>query len=247
MNVVGKVSTFFRTLFCCCLGFCIILVTIVPAMIILLIFPARYNRENPVLFWFLHLFYCAFVGGLFVPTTIIGKGNIPQESAIIVANHQSSLDIPVVGSLLSAHPHVWYALTYYINTPVLGFFIRRLGIMIDHNGRSNAASSLRQGIKFAQEFKSHIIIFPEGGRYNDGTIHEFLHGFAMLARISKRPVVPVFMPYNGKIYPTYSLLVYWHPLKVVIGQPFVYGEHDTDEIFVQRVYTWFVEQNSALH
>lgn len=241
MNVVGRLMLLLRTLLCYFLGGCIMLVSILPVLILLLILPARVCRENRLIFWFLNFFYRATVGALLVPTTIVGGENLSQKPAIIIANHQSSLDIPVVGSVLNRHPHVWFALSYYSNLPVLGFFVRRLGIAVDHEN-GGAARSLREGVRFAQESNSHIIIFPEGGRFNDGTVHEFLQGFAFLARMSRRPVIPIFMPHNGKIYPPYSFFIYWHPLKVVIGPQFMYDEHDTDETFIQRVHAWFDQQ-----
>lgn len=231
-----------RTLICYLLAGVVILFTVLPMLILLIVVPQRMLQENRLLFWLLDLFYRAIVGALLLPTKITGISNMPKKPAIIIANHQSALDIPVVGCVLQQHPHVWYALSYYVNTPVLGFFIRRLGIPVDRNNGTTAARSLRQGVKFAKEHESHIIIFPEGGRFNDGTVHEFLQGFVLLARTSGRPVVPIFMPHNGKIYPPYSFWIYWHPLKVVIGPEFVYAEHDTDETFVRRVHAWFDQQ-----
>lgn len=245
MTILAAALLLFRTILCYLLGGIIILCTVVPALLLMLMLPQSMCRENRLLFWLLDLFYRATVGALLVPTTIKGKEHLPLQPAIIIANHQSALDIPIVGSLLQAHPHVWYALTYHINTPILGFFIRRLGISVDRSSGNTAARSLRQGIKFAGESKSHIIIFPEGGRFNDGTVHEFLHGFALLARRTGRPVVPIFMPYNGKIYPFQSFWIYWHPLEVVIGPQIVYADHETDEEFVKRAHAWFDALNKT--
>jgi len=105
-----------------------------------------------------------------------------------------------------------------------------------------AAKSLRQGVKFAQTHTSNILIFPEGGRFIDGAIHPFLQGFAFLARTTGRPVVPVYMAYNGLVYPPHTFFIYWHPLEVVIGPQFVYHEEENDEEFVARVYAWFVHE-----
>jgi 1-acyl-sn-glycerol-3-phosphate acyltransferase len=240
MSAVGNsFLLLIRTLFCYFLAGCVCLVVILPLLCVLLILPASYCHDNRFISWMMNLFYHGIVGALLVPFSVKGKEHMPQEPAIIVANHQSALDIPILGSVLGSKPHVWYAMSYYVQFPVLGFFIRRLGIPVDRNNGSTAARSLRQGVKFAQTHTSNILIFPEGGRYNDGTIHEFLQGFAFLARSTGRPVVPVFMPHNGKVYPPRSFWIYWHPLAVVIGPQFVYHEQDTDEVFIQRVRSWF--------
>lgn len=246
MNTAGNwMVLLVRTLFSYFLAACICIVLIVPLLCILLVLPASYCHDNRLVSWMMNLFYNAIVGALLVPVSIKGKEHMPHEPAIIIANHQSALDIPMLGSLLRGKPHVWYAMSYYVQFPVLGFFIRRLGIPVDRDNGSTAARSLRQGVKFAQTHTSHILIFPEGGRFNDGTVHDFLHGFAFLARSTKRPVVPVFMINNGKVYPPHSFWIYWYPLAVVIGPQFVYYEHDTDESFTQRVHEWFELQARA--
>ena len=43
----------------------------------------------------------------FLPIHVEGKENLIEQPAIIIANHQSSLDIPVIGALFDHHPHVW--------------------------------------------------------------------------------------------------------------------------------------------
>ena len=244
MNFFGYIFLALRTFFCYLLVGAVLLVILPPLIITLLILPAHWCYNNRFIFWLLDIFYKGIVGALLVPKTVTGKENIPTESSIIIANHQSAADIPIVGSVLNCHPHIWYAMAYYATLPVLGFFIRRLGIPVSRENGGSAARSLIQGIKFAQNQKSHIIIFPEGGRFVDGQVHEFMHGFVLMARSTGRPVVPIFMPYNGKIYPPFAFWVRWHPLVVIIGPQFIYHENDTDETFVNRVYTWFVQKNS---
>lgn len=246
MSVVGKIVLVAYTLLCYFLAGCVALVTVIPLIVLLFILPIEMCHNNRLIFFLLDLLYRGVTGALLVPITITGEEHIPDNSALIVANHQSALDVLMLGSVLNKKPHVWYALSYYASKPVIGFFIQRLGITVDRNNGSAAAKSLRQGVKHAQTHTSNILIFPEGGRYIDGEIHPFLHGFAFLARTTQRPVVPVFMPYNGYVYPPHSFFIYWHPLEVVIGPKFVYHEKDTDEEFVARVHAWFVHQAATV-
>lgn len=246
MKLLSALFLLIRTLLCYLFGGVIILFVIMPLMVILLILPASQCSNNRFIFWLLNLFYKSTLYALLVPIKITGKENIPDEPAIIIANHQSAIDIPAVGSVLKKHPHIWYAMAYYAHMFFVGFFVRRLGIQVSHENHGSAARSLIQAIRAAETESNHIIIFPEGGRYNDGTIHEFFNGYVLMARTTKRPVAPIFMPYNGKIYPPRGFWVRWHPLVIIIGPAFRYEEHDTDETFANRVYTWFVQQNSAL-
>lgn len=179
----------------------------------------------------------------FLPVKVIGKENIPAGPVVFVANHQSALDIPVMGSLCNGVPHVWLVMAYYINTPVLGFFIKRMFVSVDQENPTKAARSLIQVLRFVKEKNRHFIIFPEGGRYIDGKIHDFFQGFAIIAKKTERPVVPVYMPNNGKIYPPGSFLIHNYTLKIVIGRPFEYEQDDTDETFTEKVRSWFLQQN----
>ena len=88
-----------------------------------------------------------------------------------------------------------------------------------------------------------MIIFPEGGRYSDGKVHDFLWGFAIIARKTGRPVVPVLIVDTYKVYPMGSFFVNYSPIKVIIGKPFVMLEQESDEAFIKRVHAWFLQQS----
>ena len=217
-----------------------------PLLLCMLI-PIKY-RYNRVLFFLLYCFYRVCSYALFLPITIKGKRNlISNQPAIIAANHQSSLDIPLLGLLVGAHPHIWLVLNDYIKTPLLGLIIKKFFIAVDQENKRSAALSFRSLLDRASTTKGHILIFPEGGRYVDGKIHPFFLGFALLAEKTGRPVIPVFMPHNGDaLYPKDILLSY-APLKIIIGKPFVYEIDDTKESFTERVHAWFVEENNKIH
>lgn len=214
----------------------------IPCAIIIAL-PAKYRYDNRVFFWIAHIFYKACLHLLFVPLDIKGKQHIPQESAIFVANHQSSLDIPVVGSLCDGHPHAWLVLQYYARSPLIGVFVRRMNVTVDRDNAIKAARALARILMFAKAHKSHLLIFPEGRRFTDGLIHDFFQGFALLAQKTGRPVVPIYIKNNYKIFPPYSFLVHYYPLIVRIGKPFVYSSDDTPITFTQRVQDWFIQEN----
>jgi 1-acyl-sn-glycerol-3-phosphate acyltransferase len=172
-----------------------------------------------------------------------GEENLPRDAAIFVGNHQSALDIPVMGSLCNGFPHVWLVLAYYVDTPVLGFFIRRMFIPVDRAHAGKAARSLLQVYRFIKDHQRHLIIFPEGARFIDGEIHPFYEGFAVLAKKTGRPVIPVLMPNNRVIYPPASFYIYPGAIKIIIGEPFYYKPDETDEQFTARVRDWFVRTN----
>ena len=217
-----------------------------PLLLCMLI-PVKY-RYHKFLYVLLYGLYRVVCYSLFLPITIKGKRNlVSNQPLIIVANHQSALDIPLLGMLVGAHPHIWLVLYDYINTPLLGLIIKKFFIAVDQENKRSAALSFRALLDRASSTKGHILIFPEGGRYVDGKVHPFFLGFALLAEKMGRPVVPVFMPHNGDaLYPKDILLSY-APLKIIIGKPFMYEVDDTKESFAERVHEWFVEENNKIN
>lgn len=235
------IHTFFSYLTAGC-----VMVTLVPPLIILLLFlPASYREENRLIYGLLDLLYRGLLGALFVPVRLEGGERIPTEPSIIVANHQSSIDIPMIGALMNMRPHVWYALAYYARMPVLGFFVRRIGFPLNRDASETAAHDFLRGLRSMRQGNRHVILFPEGARYADGDVHEFLEGFGLIARHTGRPVIPVYMPDNYLVYPPHSFWVNFNPLKAVVGPVFVREGDESDELFVARVRDWFLQEARA--
>lgn len=213
----------------------------VPVLIYTLL-PARWRYNSKLFYGITHLFYLAVLKCSFLPIEYVGLENVPQEPVIFTANHQSSFDIPLVGKLAGGTSHVWLALAYLMKAPMLRFILPHVAVLVDTSTPWKAVRSLLQVIDLVKKHKLHIMIFPEGGRYTDDRIHDFFGGFAILAKRTARPVVPVYIHGINKVYPPNAFLVRQHPVKVIVGKPFIYKEKESDELFKQRVYQWFVEQ-----
>lgn len=245
-NNHSTVGVIIRTAVFYFLGLLVALFCFVPVFILALVLPDSRRYKSRILFRFLDWTYRGVVRALFVPVTVTGREHLPDKPAIFVANHQSSIDIPLLGSLLSAHPHLWYVMAYYAKTPILGTFVRRMGVFLDREKATQAAQGLIRGMKLVEENGCHLMIFPEGGRRVDGPVNAFFSGFAIIAKKTQRPVIPVYMPYNGRVYPPTGYCVYSHPISVIIGPAFLYLPDETDEQFSGRVRAWFLEQAAGL-
>jgi 1-acyl-sn-glycerol-3-phosphate acyltransferase len=240
---VNKFSIFMRSLFAYSVVGCALFISFFPCFIIACL-PIRWRYDNPVYFLFINFFYRISIWSLFLPIIIEGKRFITSQPAIYVANHQSSLDIPLLGSLVNGHPHVWYFWVKFAKIPFFGFILRRMNIIVDPRGLRRLVRSIDKGLEIIKETKSNIMIFPEGGRFLDGKVHKFFHGFGILAQKTKRPVVPVVIYNVNKVYPPGAFLMEPHPIHMVIGKPFYIRPEETEADFVQRVHTWFVEKTA---
>ncbi len=245
-----KIGTIARTFFSRFLLVLVVIVYFIPISIFLCL-PKRIRFSNKFIFWFIHWFYAALLKCSLLPVKYIGIDNIPDESVIFVANHQSSFDIPLIGMLAGSTPHIWLAMKRLLDSPMLRFIyeitraiVPRFSVLVDMSTPAKGMRSLREILQLMDEvkIKRHTMIFPEGGRYADGVVHEFFGGFVILAKKTGRPVVPVCILGVDRVYPPDSFLVHWYPITVVVGKPFVYQQGDTDEAFKKRVYQWFVDQ-----
>lgn len=239
-----KIRALPRTLFAYCMGLPIILFLFIPALILAAI-PVRY-RPQTLFFGFLYCIYASIVKCVLLPVTVRGREHIPVEPAVFVANHESSLDIPLLGMLMQGHPHMWYVFAIFTRKPIFGFLVRRIGMPVDQENAAADARALASGIRRVNNVNMHTLIFPEGSRFNDGTIHKFYSGFSLIAKKTGRPVIPVLMHNAGKAYPPHSFFIYYAPVTLTIGPAFYYRDGESLQEFTRRVHTWFDETNARM-
>lgn len=125
---------------------------------------------------------------------------LPEGSVVFVANHQSYLDIPVLGALLGRR-FLWLAKRELFSIPVLGQAMRAVGqIPVDRGDREAARASIAAA---ADELRKgfSVMLFPEGTRSADGRLRPFKLGFAHLAAAGGRPVVPLVLRGTAALWP----------------------------------------------
>ncbi len=231
--------TIIRTLF---FYFCFIIavvVALIPCFFLSLL-PASKRYDNKVYFFFMHLFYRLCLFGTWLPITVIGKENMPVDGSIIIANHQSALDVVLIGALLGYKPHLWMFKKELLKIPLYGIMAGRMNVAVDRDSPRKALVSLLDGVRLIKGTSRSLIIFPEGGRYADGRVHEFLWGFAIIARKTGFPVTPVLIQDAYKVYPAGSFFMNYHPITVVVGKPYTLEPDESDEQFIGRISTWFI-------
>ena len=120
---------------------------------------------------------------------IINKGNIPQHSAcIVVANHINLLDSPIIGVSLGRKVY-FMAKEELFRSRTIGWLAEQFGAFSVAKGKIN-----RRAGRMALELLANgqaLIIYPEGGRSDDGKLGHAYSGAALLAVKSGVPIVPV--------------------------------------------------------
>lgn len=143
-----------------------------------------------------------------------------QEPLIVMANHQSYFDIPVLYSALP-EPFGMLAKQELFRVPVFSAAMRGLRcVPIDRGNRRQSFVSLRQAADQVRSGNS-IVVFPEGTRSPDGSIHELKKGPFYLAEMAGVPIVPVGIRGTRSALAKDHLLVRSAMVEVNIGSPLV--------------------------
>lgn len=121
-----------------------------------------------------------------------GLEDLPRSGPLIlVANHISNLDPPLVGGYLAGalkrRPR-FLAKSALFKGP-MGWFLRQQGVISVKAGGSDVDAY--RAAKAALDDGSVIVIFPEGTRSRDGVLQEPLPGVGLLATRLGVPILPV--------------------------------------------------------
>ncbi len=141
----------------------------------------------------------------------------PYGNYILVSNHASGFDIPV---LMSTFPHVRIMFKKELSyIPFWGQALRwGHHIMVDRGKGSEAMKSLDRA---ANDVRSggQVLLFAEGTRTRDGKMQPFKRGAFALAAKSGVPIVPVTVNGSYKILPKGSFDIRPAQITVVIESP----------------------------
>lgn len=145
-----------------------------------------------------------------------GAEHLPAGPFILMANHQSVLDVFTYASYFN-RPIFYVLKKEFGNIPFLGWFLRQTDqIFLDRGDREKAIRSLQRGVEKLRDGKM-TVIFPEGTRTAPGTLGPFKKGPFHLALQARVPVVPVTTLNSGLLLPTGSLRFRRGTIKLVVS------------------------------
>ncbi len=131
--------------------------------------------------------------------------NLHQETlakpAIIIANHQSFLDILLI---LAAHPRILLFTNNWVwNSPFLGPIARMAGFYSVAQGVENSFDMVQRSVNLGYS----IAIYPEGTRSEDLQINRFHKGAFLLAEKLQLDLLPVVIHGTGHCMPKHDYLL----------------------------------------
>jgi len=119
-----------------------------------------------------------------------------DAGALVVANHQSALDIGVMLALFQA---VLVSRHDVADWPLLGRLAKRGDtIFVDRQDRRSGATALREIRRRIKEGRT-VVAFPEGGTFPGDSVHEFHPGAFAAVRSLDIPIIPIGLAYSPAV------------------------------------------------
>lgn len=187
------------------------------------------NFLRPILYVALRMYFryvhCVIISGY--------KPSYARQPFIIVANHSSHLDTPLLFSCfpfskvnkLRAVAALDYFFTHTV-TRVSGHLLCNI-IPISRKSADFIAFSLCNKIL---QSGSSIIVYPEGTRTRDGKMGDFKAGIGILVKKTKVPVLPVYIQGTYECFDYKRLLPRGGMIRVWFGEPIVFDEQQLREM-----------------
>lgn len=177
-----------------------------------------FDRDGSIQHGFARLWSRMILGTIGAQVTVEGLDQIDTGKPHIYAvNHLSALDIPVLYKHLPFQFRI-LAKKELFRYPFMGWHLRRSGqIAVD---QENVRSSVRSIGRAVEALKSGmpIVIFPEGGRSDDGQLQAFMSGAFYLAIKAQVDVVPMALIGTFEMLPMGSFHIRPCPIRLAVGK-----------------------------
>jgi 1-acyl-sn-glycerol-3-phosphate acyltransferase len=186
---------------------------------LLSLISSLFDRSGRIQHAFARLWSRMILGTIGAPVAVEGLEKIDTSHAhVYVVNHLSALDIPVLYLYLPFQFRI-LAKRELFRYPFMGWHLRRSGqIPVNLENPKKSIRSLHRAVDAIKNNMS-LVIFPEGGRSEDGQLQPFMGGAFFAAIKAQVDVVPMAM------IGTYEMLKMntWHikprPVRLLVGEP----------------------------
>jgi 1-acyl-sn-glycerol-3-phosphate acyltransferase len=144
----------------------------------------------------------------------------PKLSYVLVANHSSYVDTPVVLSSIPLQFR-FFAKNGLFSIPFLGWHLRRAGhLPVVRDDPRASIRAMAEGAKLIRDHGVSLLLFPEGGR-SENYLQPFREGAAYIAIKAQLPVVPIGLINTRSVLPMHSGLVRSGTIELHVGDPII--------------------------
>ncbi|NRA39437.1 MAG: 1-acyl-sn-glycerol-3-phosphate acyltransferase [Planctomycetes bacterium] len=143
-----------------------------------------------------------------------------SQAQVLIANHRSLLDPPLIGSLMRANLRYTGRRGLW-QLPILAQVVYFVGALPVDRGKSSIQTlkglitNLKQG--------HSVLLFPEGTRTRNGRMNTMSNGYAMVARRGNAPVTPIYVTNTELVWPIGAAFprANFRRMNVFFGKPIV--------------------------
>ncbi len=174
------------------------------------------ERKNNRVYWLVRAAF-AFIYRILAHIDVVGRDNLDVDGpCLIILNHLSIFDPPVVGILLPRRG--WgLAAEKYRRHPLFAPFLHLVGAIFVRRGKVDR-QALRAALKVLRG-GGVLALAPEGTRSETGQLQQAKEGVAYLASRTGATIVPVAITGTEKMLRSLMRLRRGR-VRVVIGEPF---------------------------
>lgn len=137
----------------------------------------------------------------------------PNASWVVVSNHASIYDIPILFTALPLQLRI-PAKASLGNFPFIGWHLRLAGHLLIE--RTNPGPGIIKRMKKMVQQNASLIIFPEGSRSPDGLVTKFKGGSFLLAIDNQLPIVPITIVNSPNVMRKGELMVQPATVQVIL-------------------------------
>ena len=160
---------------------------------------------------------------------IYGRENVPDEGKVLlVANHRSYLDPPLVAYAVRKRPVFFMAKSELFEMPVLSSLIKHWGNAFPVKRGKLDLKALKTALEILNNGEL-VCIFPEGQRAPAKKFIRAKWGAGMVALKAKAPIVPCLIEGSEKVIGKEKIISGWPKVTIRFGKPFYIDLEDSKE------------------
>lgn len=175
-----------------------------------------FHREYNFMYWLSRsVIKLLFI--LFSRPTIVGLENVPKTGGILlVSNHESHLDPPLIGTTTPRKVH--FLAKAELFGGLLGWFMKNIGQIKVERGKGGGAVDI--AVDLLKNGKC-LAIFPEGTRSRTGEMQKPHTGVVVIASKAECPILPIHIDGTFEIMrPKTKFPKLFRKIRIVYGKPF---------------------------
>jgi 1-acyl-sn-glycerol-3-phosphate acyltransferase len=221
----------------------VIIDTIIASSLAILV--SVFNRYSPITYQYITRWWSKIIVlSANIKVEISGKENIKSNTSyLVICNHQSHLDIPVLVYHLPLRL-TFLAKKELFKIPFFGWGMQAAGILkIDRSNQKKAIQTLKDAEKIIIGKNFSVLAFPEGTRSTDGEIDAFKKGSFVMAMNTGLQVLPVSIRGTYDILPKKKLTIKPGKVRLKIYPPVESKNYDFDtrNMLVEKVHQIIVK------